>query len=165
MDFWMDFCNANGEFRITSYNVCYTKLLRNSYGLEMLNYFVLLNNNELNLNIEKVLENNNIKNILSKNNLDYYNGIKLIVNLGRYDLLNPEISPYFNETLANEYLELPKSRKFEEFRNIERKFDDEDWFYRFEIGKKLGNLIYAAPNEMNYNYRLIKTILDRNNFV
>lgn len=134
--------------------------LISSYGLEMLNSFVLLKNSELNLNIEKILENNNFGNILRYNSLNYYSGIKLIANLGLYDIVRPEISPYFNESLVNEYAEVPKSMNFEQFRSLEKKFDSEDWFYRFEIGKKLGNLTYAVPNDIKYSYGLINSVLN-----
>jgi len=107
------------------------------YGFEMLNSFVLLNNDELNLLIEKILENNDFGKLFGKNNLNYYSGTRLLVNLGRYDLLSPEKNMYFDEDLMIEYGELSKNRAIEQFKNLEKEFKNEDWLYRFEIGKKL----------------------------
>ncbi|MBA2852138.1 hypothetical protein HNP89_000075 [Methanococcus maripaludis] len=129
------------------------------YGFEMMNSFVLLNNNELNLSIEKILENKDLGKLFGKNNLNYYSGTRLLVNLGRYDLLSPEKNMYFDEDLMIEYGELPKNRAIEQFKNLEKEFKNEDWLYRFEIGKKIGNLLYAFPSEINYKQELIQAIL------
>jgi len=91
----------------------------------------------LNLLIEKILENNDFGKLFGKNNLNYYSGTRLLVNLGRYDLLSPEKNMYFDEDLMIEYGELSKNRAIEQFKNLEKEFKNEDWLYRFEIGKKL----------------------------
>jgi len=139
--------------------------LISNYGLEILNSFVLMNYKELNMNIEEILESKNICEIFRKNNINYYSGVKLLANLERYDLLGPEKSPYFNENAINTYEEIPKSMIHEKFKNLEKEFESDDWLYRYEIGKKVGNLSYAIPKGIKYNYKLIDMLLNDNTFL
>ncbi|WP_459201485.1 hypothetical protein [Methanococcus sp. CF] len=144
---------------VTKY-VIHENYLISACGLEMLNSFVLLHEDEINLNIEKILENNDTGKLFRKNSLNYYAGIKLLVNLGRYDLLIPEKNPHFDENLVAEYNNLSKSAMFEKIKTLEKDFENKDWLYRFEIGKKIGNLLYACPYEIKYSEDVIKSALN-----
>ena len=116
--------------------------LSKAYSLKII--YSLFKMKKLNLNekIDEIFDSYPFENILKEHPLCYHFGMPLLIE--KYNFLpDVDISPYLIRSLDLKMRYMNRTERYNYLKSVEKDFECEYWFERYECTKKFGSILYS----------------------